>query len=434
MTLNRRSIAKLPILLASALLVALPSNFAAAADLIEFLSGAKSEGRVVEMREEKREVVFELTLAGRKLERVYPYSKVLAVTYGGKRIELNVPAKKSDSSNAPVTRTPREVQRLIDAAGGSPPEWLESTPLDYPPTLDLDWPEPAPQPWDNQKNVGQYVWDVLNPNPGRWRGGVKLMTFLRERHAKNPQRVRRARRDLANMYFIYFQDYPRAAYRWQKTGVAPNSMEQVLLAECYWRLGSKPMALKELNTKKFRVETIKLLGAMGDTDRALELTEKHAQQIKDPHWALLAGGDAARGAGDFQKAIEYYQRVLDGGALDNPDYDHRVRSRAEQSIEAIQLFELLDLSKLADGQYVDSSQGYEGPVEVTVTIRGGRIEDVKVTDHHEKQFYSALNDVPRQILAKQSVKNIDATSRATITAEAIVSASAKALSRKGRSP
>jgi uncharacterized protein with FMN-binding domain len=404
-----------------------------AEDLVEFLSGAKSKGRVIELREDKQQVVIELTLSGRKIERIYPYSKIRAVTRDGKRIELNVAAVGANSDKNPTKRSPKEVQRLIDTTGSIPPDWLKSTPLEYPPTLDLEWPEPAPEPWDNQKNVGQYVWDVLHPNPGKWRGGIKLMMYLRDRHAGDAERVRRAGQTLANMYFIYFQDYPRAAYWFQKTGVAPGSVDQVLLAECYWRLGSNSMALKALDPRRIRVETIKLLGAMGDTKRALKLTELYARQVKEPQWALLAGGDAARGAGDFRKALQYYQRVLDSQPLENADYDHRIRSRAEQSIEAIRLFELLDLSKIPNGRYVDASQGYEGAIEVTVTVRDGRIEQVEVTDHQEKQFYSALNDVPQQIVAKQSVKNIDATSRATITAEAIVSAAAKALSRKGPS-
>ena len=61
-------------------------------------------------------------------------------------------------------------------------------------------------------------------------------------------------------------------------------------------------------------------------------------------------------------------------------------------------------------------------------VAQGRIEDVRVTDHNEKQFYSALTDTTKQIIQKQSVKNIDATSRATITSQAIVNATAKALS------
>jgi uncharacterized protein with FMN-binding domain len=253
--------------------------------------------------------------------------------------------------------------------------------------------------------------------------------FLRERHAGDAKLMRRANRDLGSMYFRFFQDYPRAAYWWQQTTLGSNSLEQVMLAECYWRLGSKSLALKQLDPKRIRVETIKLLGAMGETERALRLADTYARQVKEPQWAWLAAGDAARAAGQFPKALAYYRRVLEAEGLRNQDYDHRVRSRAEQSIEAIELFELLDLSKIPDGRYVDQSQGYEGPIEVAVAVRGGRIEQVEVTNHREKQFYSALTDVPQQIIAKQSVKNIDATSRATITAEAIVSAAAKALGR-----
>jgi uncharacterized protein with FMN-binding domain len=85
------------------------------------------------------------------------------------------------------------------------------------------------------------------------------------------------------------------------------------------------------------------------------------------------------------------------------------------------------VKKVADGSYRALSLGYEGPIEVEVTVRAGRIEDVKVTKHKEKQFYAALTDTPEQIIRKQSVKGVDATSRATITSEAIINASAKAL-------
>ena len=75
------------------------------------------------------------------------------------------------------------------------------------------------------------------------------------------------------------------------------------------------------------------------------------------------------------------------------------------------------------------SLGYEGPIEVEVKVQYGRIEAVEVTKHKEKQYYSALRDVPQQIIAKQGVKGVDATSKATITAEAVINAAAKALAQ-----
>ena len=45
----------------------------------------------------------------------------------------------------------------------------------------------------------------------------------------------------------------------------------------------------------------------------------------------------------------------------------------------------------------------------------------------DKQFYSALTDNTRKILEKKGVKDVDATTGATITSEAIINATAKAL-------
>jgi uncharacterized protein with FMN-binding domain len=166
---------------------------------------------------------------------------------------------------------------------------------------------------------------------------------------------------------------------------------------------------------------------MGETKRALQLAEAYARQAKEPQWALLAAGDACRADEQYDKAIDYYRRVVDSAEMRNEGYDLRARSRARQSIDAIRQLELLDISKVADGAYEAEMLAYEGPLAVKVTMKSGKIEGVEVTKHKEKQFYSALRDMPQQIIAKQSVKDVDATSRATITAEAIVAATAKAL-------
>jgi uncharacterized protein with FMN-binding domain len=43
-----------------------------------------------------------------------------------------------------------------------------------------------------------------------------------------------------------------------------------------------------------------------------------------------------------------------------------------------------------------------------------------------------MRDVPEQIIAKQGVKGVDATSRATITGNAIINATAKALAEAAK--
>ena len=82
--------------------------------------------------------------------------------------------------------------------------------------------------------------------------------------------------------------------------------------------------------------------------------------------------------------------------------------------------------------YTGATFAYDGPLEVAVTVRNHRITAVKITRHEEKQYYSSLTDIPNQIIAKQSLQGIDATSSATITAEAIINAAAKALAQATR--
>ena len=231
---------------------------------------------------------------------------------------------------------------------------------------------------------------------------------------------------LANMYFSLFQDYPRAAYWYQKTNERPPVDGQVPLAECYWRLGNEEMALALIRGRNLPPQAIKLLGDMGYTDRAVSLAKRYAG-TNGAHMALLMGGDACRSAGRYDDAIRIYEQVLAAGDARNPQYTNRFRGRARDSIEAIRLQEKARVELVADGSYRDKSVGYNGPIEVEVVVRSGKITSAKVTQHREKQFYAALTDTSNQILSKQSVQGIDGTSGATITSVAIVNAAAKAL-------
>lgn len=389
-------------------------------DTVESTAGTKLDGKVVS-RDEKF-VVIEVTVNGKPVRRKFALHLVRAITIDGVREDLKAggAAKPVAPGAAAGQRTKAEIEKLI-AAAATPPDWLESTKLNYPKTLDLSWPEKPQGNWNNQKNVGQFYWDVVNPNPGRWREGVKLMHHLMDMHKADKDAVARAARDLGGMYHRLFQDYARAAY-WARQ--AEGYENHVLLAECYFRLGNKQMAVELLNQLRgVPLAAIKLWADMGETDRALKMAELFANgQGADE--AYLHAGDACRFAGRYAQALTYYNKVLD---LPDTKDNKMSKGRARASAEAIKLFDTLDVTKVADGSYKASSLGYEGPIEVEVTVRAGRIEDVKVTKHKEKQFYAALTDTPDQIIKKQSVKGVDATSRATITSEAIINASAKAL-------
>ncbi|MCA9121780.1 MAG: FMN-binding protein [Planctomycetaceae bacterium] len=402
-----------------------------AEDLVEFLNGARATGSMGEIRKDKKEFDFEIQLGGRKLVRTYSFDKVHAVTMQGKRhvlTPIEVVANNS-AADSQVVRTKAQVLELIKTVGPTPPDWFESTPLDYPKSLELDWPlNPPEKGWNNQKNVGQYKWDVINPNPGRWKSGVRLIHHVMTLHKDQPALLHRDIKVLGEMYFELFQDYPRAAFWLQKANVKVPEPQSVHLAECYWRMGSKQMATELLNARSLPTNAIKLLGDMGQTDRAIQLAGAFAKMNR-PHEAYLLAGDACRIAGRTKEAVAFYQKVIDSPDARNEEYTKRFQGRARDSIEAVTLAEQANVTKVADGAYRAASVGYSGPVEVEVRVADHRIEEVKVVKHVEKQFYAAITDTTNQIVKKQSVNGIDATTRATITSQAIVNATAKALAK-----
>jgi uncharacterized protein with FMN-binding domain len=419
----------------------------AVADHIEFRTGAKLEGRIISRNDKQLKI--ETTVNGRTYTRTVPLDRLSAIVEGDKREVL--PATSGDGSTEPskparrlpsgtdsggpvgVARSKTEVERLIQQAGATPPDWLSETPLEYPRSLDLSFQEPAPGGWNNQKNVGQYLWDVINPNPGKWRSGVRLMYHLLEVNQGNQQVETRVMNHLGGIYHRMLQDHARAAYWWRRAGVEKNDAHGhgVALAECYWKLGNKQMAVELLGRIKTQFATIKLLSDMGETDRALAMA-KSAAQGSAADWAYLYAGDACRVAGRHKEALTMYEKVLTVPATGKQKGRiERSHQRARANMEAIKLFELLDLRRVPDGTYRNSSMGYEAQVHVEVVVRSGRIENVRVTDHREKQYYSSITDTCQKIIAKQRVTGIDATSGATITSEAIINATAKALAEAG---
>ncbi len=431
-----------------ALAVLLGAVPAARAATIEYLDGTRFECKV--LSKDDTNVTVEVVSAGMTVKRTIPLAKVHKVIINGKTYVINersagaadntakdkakTPAADESATTKIPRRTKTEVDALINELGRKPPDWFESTPLNYPQSLDLEWPIGAPPGgWNNQKNVGQYIWDVINPNPSKWREGIRLLHHLLTLHKDDREKRERDMEALGRMYYILHQDHARAAFWWRQAGVektqAPPTL-MVHLAECYWRLGNKPMAVEHL--KKIRsvpYDAIKLWADMGEIQQSLTIVDEALKSTSGQlHFTYLYAADACRVAGKYKEAIGYYEKVL---SVPNPDKDkgqiNRCHERATASLEALKLFELSDIKKVADGTYQSESIGYEGPVRVEVTVQAGRIESVQVVQHREKQFYSAITDTTAKIIAKQGVKGIDATSSATITSEAIINATAKAL-------
>jgi uncharacterized protein with FMN-binding domain len=79
-----------------------------------------------------------------------------------------------------------------------------------------------------------------------------------------------------------------------------------------------------------------------------------------------------------------------------------------------------------DGVYRGTSPGFDRPVEVSVRISGGRLEEVKTVSARESRPWSALDIIPARILRRQGL-NVDAVTGATVTSCAILAAVDQAL-------
>lgn len=404
-------------------------SIAQAIDTVELTTGAKATGTIRSYS--GSDVVIDVKVGTRTFQRRYLKDRVKAIIVDGKRIDMRTGAATEPPSNGRVERSPEDVLAEIDRQGKAQPDWYESTPLNYPKTLDLTWPQPPPKGWNSNLNVGQFIWDRINPNANKWREGVRFMHHILSTTKDNDVR-QRAMRSLGSMYHNLLQDYARAAFWFRLSGLenqlADAPQQGIVLADCYWQLGSKRMALELLaKMKRKPYSAIKLLGDLGETDAAVNLGEAFAKSGQ-ASTSFLYAGDACRVAGRLADAEKYYRKSIAGIPAKEAAEPHRKRdkARAEASIAAIKFYSL-DPKNVRDGEYSASSIGYEAPVHVEVVVKAGTIESVKVSQHREKQYYSSLTDTPRKILAKQGVSGIDATSSATITSEAIINATAKAL-------
>jgi uncharacterized protein with FMN-binding domain len=334
----------------------------------------------------------------------------------------------SGRGDSPVKRTKSQVEALIRKAGATPPDWWDSVKLDYPETLDLTWDKKNGL-HEETKNTSLYLWWVCYPNPSRWKPGVKLLHHMLKVNQRDPGALQRTMTALGSVYHDLLQDYARAAFWWRKVGSSTEVRPK--LAHCYWRLGSKEMAVAALSLVG-RDDTqdgavIKVWADMGDLGMALRLAEDKARRA--PEVGYLAAGDACREAGKYDKAVGYYAKVLRVPESSARQKQIKLnKQRAQANLTAVRVFDALNLKRVSDGIYTGSSLAYAGALEVAVYVRGHRLASVKVTKHEDKQFFCALTDTSRRIVDRQGVKGVDAVSGATMTSEAILNATAEALS------
>lgn len=88
----------------------------------------------------------------------------------------------------------------------------------------------------------------------------------------------------------------------------------------------------------------------------------------------------------------------------------------------------VDISKIPDGTYKGTADGLMGPIEVSVTVAGGKITGVAVVSNKETPVVAdgAFKQVPQAIVSQQKVE-VDTVSGATFASKGIIQAVKNAL-------
>jgi len=340
------------------------------------------------------------------------------------------------NSEARAEKTKTEIDAYIKQAGSIAPDWWDSVGLNYPETLDMNWPVreglmegrfefegrggrdfrgerggrgfrgerggrgfPGERGgrgfgWErnSQTTVDQYLIQVIYPNPSRHKEGIKLVNHLMILHKNDMEKLRRSLNTLGQMFYELFDDYTRAAFWWQKYTQMGGSTDPLKMARCYFELGSKATAAELLLQADSRYsrnnkDLIKLWAKIGEVDKALEMIESDSAtsssgmdrmyfrggMVNSQSESYLLAAEICRGAGRYDEAIAYYEKVLalpDSYTRSMNHHETDGKVKADANLEATRLLKKLDLKRVPDGSYTASTTGYGGPLIIRVVISG----------------------------------------------------------------
>lgn len=363
-------------------------------------------------------------------------------------------------------KTKEEVNAIITQAGNTPPDWWDSVELSIPENLDTDWPvrrgfqAPGGRGGDRGRrggpgfsqsspsNVDDYITQIIYPNSSRHKAGIKLVNHLMILHQDDNEKLVRSLNTLGNMFYELLDDYARAAFWWQQCQKRGGSVDTLMLARCYYELGSKATAaelLSDVSTSGNNKELIKLWAKIGEVDKALEMIETSSSTSSSNNGRMgprggmgssrssnyLLAAEILKGAGRYDEALEYYQKVLALPDSETRAWNHHEtdgKIKANHNIEAVKLLKTLDIKRVPDGSYTASVEAYGGPMTIKVVVSDSKIESVDITQHRETQSYLVMAEPTiRQIVTKQGFEGVDVITGATVTSDAIIHAAAKAL-------
>lgn len=316
------------------------------------------------------------------------------------------------STTQPASREREQMDAIAARVAANQPDWWDSVKLDIPKTLDLTWPD---RPVDWSKSIDMYIFRTYDHRPARHREACKFLTAIVTTNPDNPRAQYKASLRLGQYYGLLLHDYARGAYWYRRAAKGGQlfAFHQTNLAYCYWKLGSKELALAELgNARNF--QTARLIGEIGQIDTVKSLTDTMGD------FGAMLMGDIYRYHGRFKEALDSYNRV----AASRQPFG---RNFSRAGAEAIPSFEAAASGKFTDGTYTGESVGFRGSIKVEATVKDGRIVTVKVVSSRDDWPLSAHVMIPAEIVEKQSVHSVDTVTGATYTSAGVINAAAKAV-------
>lgn len=144
-------------------------------------------------------------------------------------------------------------------------------------------------------------------------------------------------------------------------------------------------------------------------------------------------GDLYAAWGKVDQAKASYQEAARLFPLGKPPYGRHLLPRKAKKVQSkLDLLSKASLegTSLRDGRYNETALGYSGDIQLAVEVKGGRIANVNVTKHQEKIDQNACKVIPQRIVDKHSLQ-VDGISGATVTKDAIVDGTLRALKKAG---
>ncbi len=174
-------------------------------------------------------------------------------------------------------------------------------------------------------------------------------------------------------------------------------------------------------------------------DKAEKLLRRAMDGVPEGEWQFTRSADVHSAYGKLyvawgrvDKAKDHFSRAADMYPASTHPWTQKDKQRkSADALAKLQVLEAGDFADagLKDGTFKGTSLGYTGNINVTVTVQDGRLSKIDVK-HTEKIDQGAAYIIPRWIVNAQSLQ-VDGISGATITKDAIVNATYRALKRAG---